>query len=252
MQDSTLRFSDRVEDYAKFRPGYPSEILSCLEAQCGLQTTWKIADLGSGTGNLTRLFLEHGNFVYGVEPNEAMRLAGEGLLSSFKNFGSVNGRAEETGLQTHSINLVTAGQAFHWFDVAASRAEAKRILREDGWVALIWNERVNDASPFMSKYESLLLARLGDYGGGISRGHGQEKVGDFFRGQGHTQFNFDQTVNHTLDTLCGLLLSSSYAPKPGQPGHDVLFEGLKEVFEAEQVEGYVSMVYSTAVFIGQL
>ena len=116
MLDPTKRFSNRVENYLKYRPRYPAAIIPLLESECGLTPETLVADVGSGTGFLTELFLKHGNRVLGVEPNAEMRSAGERLLAKYPTFCSVNAMAEATTLADSSIDLIIAGQAFHWFD----------------------------------------------------------------------------------------------------------------------------------------
>ena len=156
MNDPTRRFSDRVDNYVRYRPSYPTAVLETLRSECDLSVATVVADIGSGTGILTRLFLENGNRVYGVEPNAEMRGAAEKLLRDFPGFESVAGTAEETGLAANSIDLVVAAQAFHWFDPDRAGMEFQRILRPGGWVALVWNERLVGASPFLREYEELL------------------------------------------------------------------------------------------------
>src|SRR5258707_10267218 len=126
--DAKQRFSNRAADYVRYRPGYPSEALDVLGKECGLHPGHVIADIGSGTGFLSELFLKSGNRVYGVEPNEAMRQAGEEYLAAYDGFSSINGSAEATTLDDASIDFVTAGQAFHWFQKDAARKEFRRIL----------------------------------------------------------------------------------------------------------------------------
>jgi len=152
MINPTLRFSSRVENYVKYRPGYPKGIIATLAKDCGLTDTSVVADIGSGTGILSEVFLKNGNQVFGVEPNLKMREAGERLLGSYPDFSSVHGTAEATALPDSSVGFITAGQAFHWFDRERARKEFARILKPDGWVALIWNERLTDTSPFSRAY----------------------------------------------------------------------------------------------------
>ena len=155
--EPTRRFADRVENYVKYRPSYPTAVLTCLQEECGLRETAVIADIGSGTGILSRLFLLNGNAVVGIEPNQEMRQAGERLLADFPTFTSVNGTAEATTLPDNSVDFVTAGQAAHWFDKEKSLPEFRRILRAGGTIALVWNTMAFDASPFMQGYERLTL-----------------------------------------------------------------------------------------------
>src|SRR5581483_4013685 len=135
------RFSSRVNDYVLYRPGYPAQILELLKTECGLTGDSEIADIASGTGIFTRMLLENGNRVFGVEPNDDMRKAGESFLASYRNFTSVAGTAEATTLADHSVDFVTAAQAAHWFHRERARKEFVRILRPGGWTVLIWNER---------------------------------------------------------------------------------------------------------------
>ncbi|MDQ2855509.1 MAG: class I SAM-dependent methyltransferase, partial [Acidobacteriota bacterium] len=151
------RFSSRVDNYVKYRPGYPREVISLLSAECGLTPAATVADVGSGTGILSELLLRNGNRVFGVEPNREMREAAERLLKDCSGFNSIEGTAEGTTLADHSIDLITASQAFHWFDQVKARLEFLRILKKGGWVALIWNERRLDSSDFLRALEELLL-----------------------------------------------------------------------------------------------
>src|ERR1043165_851495 len=132
MSQSVERFSSRIADYIKYRPGYPAEIVTLLKTDCGLTPDSVVADIGSGTGKLTELFLKNGNIVFGVEPNVGMRSAAKQILGNFSNFKSIDGNAESTGLETSSVDFITAGQAFHWFDPDNFKVEARRILKADG------------------------------------------------------------------------------------------------------------------------
>ena len=150
-------FSSRVDNYIKYRPGYPVEVLDTLIKNCGLVPSWHVADIGSGTGLLARLFLDFGCAVIGVEPNEEMRLAGEQILASYSGFTSLPGSAEATGLMNACVDIVIVGMAFHWFDVPRARDEFRRILTAGGWVALAWHRMLTGPDPFMQTYTSLVL-----------------------------------------------------------------------------------------------
>src|SRR5690349_12791287 len=139
VKDATLRFSSRVDNYVLFRPGYPFEVLELLKQECGLTSDSVIADIAFGTGIFTRMLLENGNRVYGVEPNADMRRAGERFLKNYSNFTSIAGTAEATSLPDHRVNIITAAQAAHWFDPEKARREFIRILKPKGWLVLIWN-----------------------------------------------------------------------------------------------------------------
>ena len=163
MTDSTQRFTGRVEDYARHRPAYPPELLELLRRECGLTKDTVVADVGSGTGILARLSLDNGNRVIAVEPNDEMRRAGELLLSGHGRFESVTGTAEATTLPQRSVDLITAGQAFHWFDPGAARKEFARVLKPGGKVVLVWNDRRKRGGPFLEAYEGLLETYANDY-----------------------------------------------------------------------------------------
>jgi len=160
---ATDRFSSRVDDYQKYRPSYPMEIFPVLEAQCGLRESSVVADIGSGTGISSELFLARGNPVFAVEPNQPMRQAAELRLRRYPTFNSVDGRAEATGLATASVDFVLAAQAFHWFDFTVARTEFARILRPGGQLLLLWNERLTETSAFLREYERLLRTQAVDY-----------------------------------------------------------------------------------------
>ena len=161
--DPTERFSSRVENYIKYRPNYPQAVIDCLRDRCGLSSKSAVADVGSGTGIFSQLLTSTAAQVYGVEPNRDMRDAAVRLLRGQSNFISVDGTSEATTLPDHSVDIVTAAQAFHWFDRVAARREFVRILKPGGWVMLIWNDRRTDSTPFLRDYERLLQTYADDY-----------------------------------------------------------------------------------------
>jgi SAM-dependent methyltransferase len=245
------RFSNRVENYLKYRPGYPPEILRLLQSQCGLTANSIIADVGSGTGKLSELFLANGNLVLGVEPNEAMRLAAEKILGGSPKFKSIIGTAEDTTLSSSSVNFVVAGQAFHWFEPSAARMEFARILKPGGLVALIWNDRNLDATPFLKDYERLLLDFGTDYQE-VRNDKDINAIGEFF---GPNSYQLSSFPNHQLFDLEGLkgrVLSSSYTPVPTSPRFVPMMREVEAVFERNQRDGFVSFDYDTKIYYGQL
>ncbi|MFL6256517.1 MAG: class I SAM-dependent methyltransferase, partial [Pyrinomonadaceae bacterium] len=232
--DHTGRFSTRVADYVKYRPGYPTAVLRLLEAECGLESTSSVADVGSGTGILSELFLKNGNRVYGVEPNREMREAGERLLASYPDFVSVEGQAEATTLDNASVDFVTAGQAFHWFDPPHARREFMRILRQGGWVVLVWNDRRTGGTPFLEEYERLLL----EYGTGykeVSVKYAEESMLAALYGPSEMRTTtFDNEQVFDFDGLRGRLTSSSYTPEPGHPNFEPLMRELEALFRRHE------------------
>jgi SAM-dependent methyltransferase len=242
-----------VENYVKYRPGYPSAIVSLLQVECGLTADSVIADVGSGTGILTELFLKNGCPVFGVEPNREMREAAERLLAGYTRFTSVEGRAEATALDDHSVDFVTAGQAFHWFDQAQARREFARILRPGGWVVLVWNERRREATPFQIAYEHLLQTYGTDYQEVDHRRTTREDVlASFFAPAGYRQAAFANRQVFDFESLRGRLLSTSYLPEEGHPNFAPMLDALHAVFQAHQAAGQVVFDYDTHVYYGQL
>lgn len=249
--NATSRFSDRVENYVRYRPGYPPEILRLLKDECGLAPNHVIADIASGTGIWTRVLLENGNPVFGVEPNPEMRQAGERLLAEFPKFTSVAGSAEATTLPDASVDLVTAAQSGHWFDRARARREFVRILKPGGWLVLLWNERITDSTPFLCAYEQLLLDYATDYSD-VRHERTTEAVNEFFDPTPFQERVFDMRQEFDYAGLEGRLLSSSYAPGPGHPKHEPMLAALRGIFDTHAVDGRVGFDYTTRVYFGRL
>jgi SAM-dependent methyltransferase len=251
MQNSTERFSSRVENYVKYRPSYPAAVLELLSVRCGLAATSTVADVGSGTGILTELLLETGAEVVAIEPNREMRAAAERLLSDYGRFRSVAGSAEATTLPDSCVDLITASQAFHWFDVQKSRRELGRILRPRGWVALIWNERPLEAVPLLDEYDTLLRRHAPDYDRVREMRADESKMRDFF-GRRPEVAVFPNRQTFDYSGLEGRLMSSSYAPEAGHPEHEPMIAGLRNLFERHSRAGKVLFPYRTLVYFGQL
>ncbi len=249
--NATSRFSDRVQNYILYRPGYPPEALAALKTECGLAPHHGIADIASGTGIWTRMLLENGNEVIGVEPNAEMREAGERLLAGFPRFTSVAGSAEATRLAYQSVDFVTAAQAAHWFDRQGARREFKRILKPEGWLVLLWNERITDATPFLRDYEQLLLDYGTDYEE-VRHERTTDAVNEFFDPAPFEQRVFPMRQEFDYSGLEGRLLSSSYAPGPGHPRHEPMLQQLQRIFDARAAGGKVAFEYTTRVFFGRL
>jgi SAM-dependent methyltransferase len=249
--DPTQRFSSRVENYARYRPSYPSTIIPVLKQECGLAAGARVADVGSGTGLLSRLFLDAGCEVFGVEPNAEMRGAGEHLLAGEPRFHSVDGRAENTALPDLSVDFVAAGQAFHWFEPTAAAAEFRRILKPPGWVVLVWNER--KAGPgFAEDYDALLQRYAPQYKMLEGMRNDSEVLDRFF---GDSRWRLVRLPNEQrLDRegLRGRVLSSSYVPLPGEPNCEPLLEGVDHLFAKYQRGGVIVFPYETKLYYGSL
>jgi SAM-dependent methyltransferase len=250
--DPTRRFSDRVDNYVKYRPGYPPEVLSHLRGVAGLTPASTVADVGSGTGISSRLFLDYGCAVFGIEPNREMRQAAERLLNGFPKFHSIVGTAESTTLPNQSMDLVAAGQAFHWFDRARAKAEFRRVLRPGGKVALMWNCRKTTGLPFLEAYERLLLEFGTDYQSVRHENIDADALSSFYGHGNYAIANFANHQSFDLEGLRGRLLSSSYAPGPGHPNHDPMMRALTALFERSHAGGRVPVDYDTQVYVGDI
>ncbi len=252
IKDPTKRFSSRVENYVRYRPGYPAAIIDFLKAECQLAPASTVADIGSGTGKLTELFLRNGNPVFGVEPNLEMREAAERLLKSYPRFQSIAATAEATTLPDGAADIITAGQAFHWFDRESARREFLRVLKPNGWVVLIWNDRKIDSSPFLAAYEELLVNFAIEYRAVNHKNIDAAMIGAFFGAGGFKRATFPNEQIFDLEGLQGRLLSSSYAPELGHPKHAPMLAALADIFNQHQNSGKVALECDTAVYYGSL
>ena len=252
-RDPTQRFSDREQTYARYRPTYPGQLYGLLRRDAGLGAGSPVADLGSGTGLLSKLFLDHGHPIFAVEPNAGMRRAAEAQFASDPNFSSVAGRAEATTLPGECVEFVTAGQAFHWFDAPRAWQEMQRILRPGGSVALIWNQRDLAASAFMRDYEALLEQFGTDYSQvDQQRTVSDESIAEFFGPDGAKKATLANQQVFDAEGLRGRLLSSSYTPTAGDPDCAPMLTALDELFARYQQGGVVRFIYQTVIYHGQL
>lgn len=245
-RDAATRFTGRVESYARYRPGYPDGVLPLLRLAPGSV----VADVGSGTGISAELFLRAGHVVYGVEPNAGMRTAAETLLAGYPGFHSVAGSAEDTTLGDASVDVVVAGQAFHWFDADRARAEFARILRPGGRVALLWNTRL-DTTPFLRAFEALLQEFGTDYGEVRHDAIGAEVLAGFYAGE-YERHTLPNEQRFGFEGLRGRLLSMSYVPAEGDPRHLPTLRELERIFKAHARDGEVRMEYDTEIYIGRV
>jgi len=245
------RFLGRVRDYARARPGYPIELLDFLELSGALFPGARVIDVGSGTGLFTELFLSRGYEIAAVEPNAEMRVAAERRFAGQARFRSVDGRAEGTGLEAASADLAVAAQAFHWFDAVATRAELRRVLRPPHRVALVWNARRSSGTPFLERYERLLLDFGTDYGKVGHRGIGAERLGAFFGGPFST-FRVENRQTLDREGVRSRLLSSSYIPAAGTARHDEMLTALDALLDATTVAGRIEILYDCEIFLGEL
>lgn len=250
-KDNTTRFSNRVDDYVKYRPGYPSEMRTYLQTAFEVTTDKIIADIGSGTGISSDYFLQAGYQVIGVEPNAEMRNKSEALLSHYPSFSVSPGTAEETQLSDSSVDVIIAGQAFHWFDVEKCKIEFKRILKGAGPLVLFWNERLT-ASAFEIAYDQLIVDHAIDYVKVDHRNVDMGSIQKFFSPETCELRTFPNQQIFNYEGLQGRLLSSSYMPQKGDAGYEAMIKDLEILFETYQENNVIQINYATKVYVGYL
>lgn len=251
MPSTVERFSDRVENYVKYRPAYPPEILDAFRDEMNLQIDSIVADIGAGTGISAKMFLENGNEVFAVEPNRAMREAAKEFLKDHPKLTFVDGTSENTNLETDSVDFVVAAQAFHWFKIEETRAEFKRILKGQRHVVLIWNERKLNATAFLREYEDFLHTYATDYNVVRHENTSVEIISEFFQGD-FKQKTFQNLQVFDYAGLEGRLLSSSYTPTAENARFPAMIEELKRLFTKHEKDGRIDFQYDTNIYYGQL
>lgn len=250
--NSEERFTSRVDSYLKYRPSYPKEAIDHLYDVVGLDANSNIADIGSGTGIISKLLLERGSYVIAVEPNQAMREAAEQTLKSSPQFQSIAGSAESTGLPDHSVDFIVCAQAFHWFDRSAAQIEFRRILRPGGRVILIWNSRLTHGTPFREEYNQLLHTYGTDYKKVNHKNISQTILLSFFKEGSMHEMRFGMSQEFDFEGLKGRLLSSSYSPAPGHANYDPMMSELRNLFDKNNQDGIVAFDYETEIFWGEV
>jgi SAM-dependent methyltransferase len=247
MSNTVDRFSNRIANYTKYRPGYPREIIGYLREHCALAKDLVVADIGCGTGLSTKMFLENGNHVFGVEPNAGMRDAAVEYLAGFSNFTPVDGSAEVTTLPDASIDMAVAAQAFHWFDAAKTSAEFRRIVKPGGHIVLMWNERQLDTTPFLVEYEEFLLKYATDYSKVRHENVDALRLNEFFQTD-HGSAVFENVQVFDFDGLKGRMFSSSYMPNEDEPIADAMISELFSLFAKHNENGRINVFYDTRVY----
>lgn len=250
--DSTSRFSGRVESYRLHRPGYPAAVVDLLARECGLGERSLIADIAAGTGLLAEIFLARGFRVIAVEPNRQMREACAALTSQSPHLKCIDGSAEASGLADQSVDLITVGQAMHWFDLERARREFVRVLRPGGWCAVLYNNRRMTGDAFHEGYEEILMEFGSDYET-VKHSHmTEDALAAFFAPNKMRSVSFRNSQPLTLEGVMGRILSSSYMPQPGQPRYEEMSREAADLFSQNQVNGRVRMEYDCVVCYGQL
>lgn len=248
IKDNTKRFSDRVDNYVKYRPSYPDGVVDFIARDGRLSVGSAVADIGSGTGILTEMLLKKGFTAFAVEPNGEMRREAESRLGKYPSFVSVTGSAEGISLGAKSVDCITVAQAFHWFDRTSAAREFERILKDARRVYLIWNKRVSDTD-FMREYESILKKNVPEYSEVSHNNVTPEMIRDFIP-EDHALTKFENNQSYGWDALIGRLQSSSYTPKRETAEYRALEEKIRDAFDRHSENGMVAFNYVTEVYSG--
>ena len=246
-KNSIERFTDRVVDYEKFRPSYPKEIIQILKERIGLHKKWLVADIGSGTGLSTQLFLENGNDVFAVEPNRAMRESLVHHFKTYRNLIALNATAENTSIESGCVDLIFAGKSFHWFDREACRQEFERILTKNGHIVLVWNQR-DPEDAFQKEYEQFLCDHIPNYQSLSLKNITDDDIRDFFLPRPMTKVALPNQQVFDLRSFLGRVRSSSYFPKE-QDGNKKLYDGLRALFDKYAISDKIVFKYMTEIYI---
>ncbi|RAJ77567.1 methyltransferase family protein [Chitinophaga dinghuensis] len=248
--NNTTRFSNRAENYARYRPGYPAEIIPYLKNSIQLNSSKVIADIGAGTGISSAIFLKEGNPVFGVEPNDAMRQKAELYLMQYPDFHSVCGTAETTRLPDSCVDVILAGQSFHWFDQAATKVEFKRIAKPDAHIIIMWNVRELNTD-FAIAYENLLATYGRDYTADGRDVASEHKTTSFFHPCKFEKVTFSSREELSYEVLKGRLLSTSFVPAEEEEDSIPMMVTLDAIFDRYQESGKVSFDYTTTLYIAR-
>ncbi len=233
----------------KYRPSYPTASIRYIVSR-GILPSVSVADVGSGTGIMTRLLLPHCKEVFAIEPNDAMRERAESDLVGIRGFRSILGTAESTGLDSDSVGAIVCAQAYHWFNSEMTRKEFGRILRESGKLFLVWNDRLHN-TPFLKRYDELLVQYGVDYAAVNHQRLSDEDLESVFD-HDYEKAQFPNKQQFVLAGLIGRLESSSYVPSHDDPKHAILLNEIEDSFRRYSSGGTISFNYSTTVYSGTI
>ncbi|MGG0175103.1 class I SAM-dependent methyltransferase [Gottfriedia acidiceleris] len=243
-------FTGKADLYSKFRPSYPNEYINYLLSENHLGEGNVIADIGSGTGILTRLLLEKKLTVLAIEPNDEMRGIAEKTLKEYDQYKSINATAENTSLKNNSVDLITVAQAFHWFDKEKFRLECKRILKENLKVSLVWNSK-DLLSPLMIELQEICketCPRFKGFSGGIE--DTPDVYNQFFKNENYEKMVFRNDLEMDLEGFLGRNLSSSFSPLSGEEEFEPYRTALTNLFNKYSINGKIIYPYITKSYLG--
>ena len=250
MKNNTNRFSNRVDNYVKYRPSYPIQLIDYLVSEIGVNKESTISDIGSGTGIFSKLLINKVKTIYCIEPNNEMRQYSEEIFKSYNNCHVNNGTAEATELEDNSIDFITVAQAFHWFNIRKTMKEFRRITKLNGIMILIWNNRLTNTK-FLNMYEYGLKKYANDYNEVNNKNISEAEIRKCYNSD-MKRVTFNNFQEFDFVGVMGRLLSSSYAPLEGTENYKRLREIIKEAYDKGAINGKVRFNYETELYWGTL
>ena len=244
-------YQGRAEYYGRARPTYPNLVITHLEEAGFLQRGMEIADIGAGTGKLSRLFLKAGYSIAAVEPEVDMREVAQRDLASYPDFHLYPGSSRAIPLLDQSVDLIAVGQAFHWFEQSSAKREFLRVLRHPKKLVTVDNRTVSGLETFWGTLREFLRAFIIDipisspYKGDRDAGRAEF----FFR---HKLVTFPNNQILDFEGLKERVLSISNKPLSSHSMHEPLMDALRQYFDSHQQNGTVTLEYETRVFYGEL
>lgn len=245
------KFNEKGNVYAKARPDYPKTLFYYLQSKNILDSSMTVADIGSGTGIFTVQLSPLVNKLYAVEPNDDMRQKAEDRFHCFPNIVSVNATAEKTSLNESSVDVVTVAQAFHWFDRTVFKKECQRILKPNGKVVLVWNDRDINSQIIKDNFAVNQKFCSGFKGSSNGMDFSKDSFSDFFKGEFQT-VEFDNSLIYDKNAFVARNLSSSYAPKFTDSYYEEYVKEIINVFDKHNKNGTVQYPYITRCYIGNV
>lgn len=247
------KFNHLADIYEKYRPSYPEEYIKDIIIKCYLDSESLVADIGAGTGILTRQLLHNHLKVVGVEPNLDMRKVLKKLETN-KNFKAIEGTAEHTNLEDNSIDLIVVAQAFHWFDKEKFKKECKRILKPNGKVWILWNQldETKEIVKEQKRIDDEYTNRFQEVNGILDANKKEEQIQGFFQCNIYEKKVVDNPLENDKERFIGANLSKSYSLKKENPNYDNYIEAFGQIFDRYSENGKIMIPNKTYGYLGKV